>query len=110
MGWAQERRAGPVWPEGHEASSVSFSQPEDGIRDTSVTGVQTCALPISGSATLPGDPDRAGPKKEVAASCLFNAVFAEKNPRGSARDAPRTLAPITSVKSAGAAAIAASAK
>src|SRR5437763_1426441 len=26
-----------------------FFQAEDGIRDTSVTGVQTCALPISGS-------------------------------------------------------------
>src|SRR5437764_1523166 len=29
-----------------------FFQAEDGIRDTSVTGVQTCALPIS-SAVLP---------------------------------------------------------
>src|SRR5437763_13460964 len=27
-----------------------FSQAEDGIRDTSVTGVQTCALPISKAA------------------------------------------------------------
>src|SRR5437764_9275145 len=27
-------------------SSVFFFQAEDGIRDTSVTGVQTCALPI----------------------------------------------------------------
>src|SRR5437879_9929684 len=27
-----------------------FFQAEDGIRDTSVTGVQTCALPISGPA------------------------------------------------------------
>src|SRR5437762_4305394 len=26
-----------------------FFQAEDGIRDTSVTGVQTCALPISGN-------------------------------------------------------------
>src|ERR1017187_7224041 len=26
---------------------LSFFQAEDGIRDTSVTGVQTCALPIS---------------------------------------------------------------
>src|SRR5437879_12769412 len=29
------------------ASSFFFFQAEDGIRDTSVTGVQTCALPIS---------------------------------------------------------------
>src|SRR5262244_179236 len=30
-----------------------FFQAEDGIRDWSVTGVQTCALPICGSAALP---------------------------------------------------------
>src|SRR5437762_10302938 len=29
--------------------SFFFFQAEDGIRDTSVTGVQTCALPISGA-------------------------------------------------------------
>src|SRR5437764_1596600 len=29
------------------ATSAFFFQAEDGIRDTSVTGVQTCALPIS---------------------------------------------------------------
>ena len=28
-------------------SIIFFFQAEDGIRDTSVTGVQTCALPIS---------------------------------------------------------------
>src|SRR5438046_7488059 len=46
--------------------SVFFFQAEDGIRDWSVTGVQTCALPISlrllnrrlGSAP----PKRSGPK------------------------------------------------
>src|SRR5436309_10965362 len=30
-----------------------FFQAEDGIRDFHVTGVQTCALPISTAATLP---------------------------------------------------------
>src|SRR5437762_8896510 len=30
-----------------------FFQAEDGIRDTSVTGVQTCALPISAAAEWP---------------------------------------------------------
>src|SRR5436189_688908 len=30
-----------------------FFQAEDGIRDTSVTGVQTCALPILGQAATP---------------------------------------------------------
>src|SRR5579863_9516560 len=32
---------------------VFFFQAEDGIRDGRVTGVQTCALPISLSLTLP---------------------------------------------------------
>src|SRR5204862_4322535 len=32
---------------------VFFFQAEDGIRDLYVTGVQTCALPISGSAPRP---------------------------------------------------------
>src|SRR5882762_1617758 len=31
---------------------VFFFQAEDGIRDSSVTGVQTCALPIAGSGFL----------------------------------------------------------
>src|SRR5256885_5321439 len=34
-------------------SSVFFFQAEDGIRDYKVTGVQTCALPISASSSLP---------------------------------------------------------
>src|SRR5699024_11560729 len=33
-------------------SVVFFFQAEDGIRDRNVTGVQTCALPIYGIATL----------------------------------------------------------
>src|SRR5207244_7711348 len=36
-----------------------FFQAEDGIRDDLVTGVQTCALPISGDYTPPAPP--AGP-------------------------------------------------
>src|SRR5436189_6432310 len=32
---------------GANALHIFFFQAEDGIRDTSVTGVQTCALPIS---------------------------------------------------------------
>ena len=35
---------------GREGSVVFFFQAEDGIRDYKVTGVQTCALPISGRA------------------------------------------------------------
>src|SRR5690606_40647510 len=34
---------------------ISFFQAEDGIRDFHVTGVQTCALPISLEKLLPGD-------------------------------------------------------
>ena len=34
-----------------------FFQAEDGIRDTSVTGVQTCALPISKSDEDDGEQD-----------------------------------------------------
>src|SRR5688500_20201119 len=33
---------------------VFFFQAEDGIRDYKVTGVQTCALPISGNLTATG--------------------------------------------------------
>src|SRR2546421_6168122 len=38
---------------------VFFFQAEDGIRDLIVTGVQTCALPIS--PTAPGEPRKAVP-------------------------------------------------
>src|SRR5258706_7209299 len=41
--------------------SCFFFQAEDGIRDWSVTGVQTCALPISQAQTVEGaDPRAAG--------------------------------------------------
>src|SRR6266540_5413897 len=35
-----------------------FFQAEDGIRDRDVTGVQTCALPISAARRRPGQPGR----------------------------------------------------
>src|SRR5205807_6158567 len=37
-----------------------FFQAEDGIRDYKVTGVQTCALPISPDCTAPVAGDRSG--------------------------------------------------
>src|SRR2546430_4388131 len=37
---------------------VFFFQAEDGIRDLTVTGVQTCALPISNGTHLPADARR----------------------------------------------------
>src|SRR5262249_56675795 len=38
--------------------TVCFFQAEDGIRDWSVTGVQTCALPISAVNQIPWSPSR----------------------------------------------------
>src|SRR2546425_4019456 len=37
-----------------------FFQAEDGIRDKLVTGVQTCALPIFASSTVPGSSGQPG--------------------------------------------------
>src|SRR5256885_12050717 len=59
MRWRVGGRSGwpYVWNQATKAPSVSvvvawifFFQAEDGIRDYKVTGVQTCALPISSSA------------------------------------------------------------
>src|SRR5207247_5582199 len=47
------------------ASVLFFFQAEDGIRDPLVTGVQTCALPISGGrldAAPTGPADRPAPR------------------------------------------------
>src|SRR2546429_6068609 len=50
-----------------------FFQAEDGIRDVAVTGVQTCALPISREARL------------VAVSLIRELVVAPPTPPGTAR-------------------------
>src|SRR5260370_18763857 len=47
-------------------SFVFFFQAEDGIRDSSVTGVQTCALPISTEALLLGIYEKALPALDAA--------------------------------------------
>src|SRR2546430_2963211 len=50
-GWAvADSRCSPGLrtPHAERAGHVFFFQAEDGIRDLTVTGVQTCALPISG--------------------------------------------------------------
>src|SRR2546430_5155417 len=45
---------------------VFFFQAEDGIRDLTVTGVQTCALPISGEITSPReDPGANGSQADL---------------------------------------------
>src|SRR5690348_17656657 len=46
----------------HQASPTLFFQAEDGMRNGRVTGVQTCALPISGSR--PAGDDMAGRRRE----------------------------------------------
>src|SRR2546430_10555248 len=51
-----------------------FFQAEDGIRDLTVTGVQTCALPIS-----------AGPPERVPRSVHQRAVSGVRVPRDAAR-------------------------
>src|SRR5258707_9571043 len=50
-----------------------FFQAEDGIRDIGVTGVQTCALPISRSASRPPDE----PRDRGCAAPLSNAREAD---------------------------------
>src|SRR2546430_11043279 len=69
-------------------SILFFFQAEDGIRDLTVTGVQTCALPISGFARCPPpasdargsrlDPRRSGrgPPAPPAAPALRGAPAA----------------------------------
>src|SRR2546429_429085 len=45
-----------------------FFQAEDGIRDVAVTGVQTCALPISGAS-------KSAPTWSIAAGLLYTMYF-----------------------------------
>src|SRR5438093_11695667 len=53
---------------------IFFFQAEDGIRDWSVTGVQTCALPISKSTGLVRNPSAAS-----AANCSCSASDAVRS-------------------------------
>src|SRR5205809_4536231 len=50
-----------------------FFQAEDGIRDVAVTGVQTCALPISRSGPIP--PARGTPRTEEGIPMNSQAQF-----------------------------------
>src|SRR5256886_7018853 len=47
-------------------SCVFFFQAEDGIRDLTVTGVQTCALPISFRVAIGGAAERYGVRPDLA--------------------------------------------
>src|SRR5260370_128423 len=51
------------------ASSFFFFQAEDGIRDSSVTGVQTCALPISPLRSARPTPAAARARGRVDRAC-----------------------------------------
>src|SRR6266404_586978 len=56
-----------------EVAELFFFQAEDGIRDKLVTGVQTCALPISFLKALDGVTDPETKRKTIGA--LFIDVF-----------------------------------
>src|SRR5437762_5930929 len=67
-----------------------FFQAEDGIRDTSVTGVQTCALPIysrSASAPRSGDRRARNPDRGALADrlCVMQLPWARPRPRSEER-------------------------
>src|SRR2546427_6803582 len=52
-----------------------FFQAEDGIRDLTVTGVQTCALPLPAlSRSVPTDPHRLDRGREAPAGCIRAAA------------------------------------
>src|SRR2546422_2601257 len=74
-----------------------FFQAEDGIRDVAVTGVQTCALPISiraGSTRATGVRAGSGRDRELATpprTALRPAQAAAGPPRTSARPPVRRL-------------------
>src|SRR2546430_7979763 len=54
-----------------------FFQAEDGIRDLTVTGVQTCALPIlKSSFNLPSTPKRTRRRARLRSYALLGEVFA----------------------------------
>src|SRR6266550_4866462 len=56
-----------------------FFQAEDGIRDVAVTGVQTCALPISPAGLLDGPlPTHYEPQESVVENLLYRQ---QCNPR-----------------------------
>ena len=54
-----------VWYTGGLGHFFFFFQAEDGIRDWSVTGVQTCALPIYGEAGFSIDFNRNGGIRKI---------------------------------------------
>src|SRR5699024_11938023 len=71
-----------------------FCQAEDGIRDRNVTGVQTCALPISmvhGGAEFG---PRALGNRSILASATLPGITSRVNSRIKNREAFRPFAPV----------------
>src|SRR5256886_11206656 len=87
--------------EGVMVSLVFFFQAEDGIRDLTVTGVQTCALPIS---PLPSWPTRAGTR--FGAGVSWSSVTSRSSPscvalRAGSSAAARLARPISAAREIG---------
>src|SRR5256886_14940641 len=62
--------------------SFFFFQAEDGIRDLTVTGVQTCALPISLHRTALSHPRKGPAGRAVRVSCSRSSVTTPLTLRG----------------------------
>src|SRR5256886_7595052 len=69
--------------EGRQICGLFFFQAEDGIRDLTVTGVQTCALPIS-AASLPGTFFHGESGCHSHSSPLFSPAIMRPRPAASA--------------------------
>src|SRR2546429_3547331 len=75
-------------------SCVFFFQAEDGIRDVAVTGVQTCALPISISIDIGAyAPTYEAPmsKNNPGLSIIFPPLRGQRRPGSAARPAAPSL-------------------
>src|SRR5256884_5377570 len=66
-------------------SRIFFFQAEDGIRDVAVTGVQTCALPIS-------DLDNSGSKYQILKVKTNEGIFLEVYGKPKSGSTPALLA------------------
>src|SRR5256886_9418209 len=89
------------WREDHTGCVVFFFfQAEDGIRDLTVTGVQTCALPISRSGASLTAPPRAPPirpaplPRRVTGHCDGAACVPPRGSNGPSRRIARRRPPV----------------
>src|SRR5207245_5236602 len=70
------------------ATRLFFFQAEDGIRDATVTGVQTCALPICPGSAVSAPPSLAGrisPCAPAAPTLRFRPLCRRARPRSEER-------------------------